>query len=256
MALIYCSECGKEISDKALYCISCGCPINLVNENITEAKCSYCGELNNTQAEYCRKCNIRLIPYKQNEDKKINEQEMQKCNISKQSAFATRDSKKDQRNFFMKHKILTVILALFVLGIIGNMRENKDDSTASKETESKKEATTTVSKTVEPVEEVTEITSNDLIKAYEDNEVKADKEYKDDEVLITGEIAEIGVSFGQTYILLSSDDDYEFIMLQCFFKKQEEIDKIAELSKGDIVSVQGLVAGKIIHISINDCVFK
>lgn len=27
MALIICSECGKEISDKANICIHCGCPI-------------------------------------------------------------------------------------------------------------------------------------------------------------------------------------------------------------------------------------
>ena len=28
MALIKCSECGKEISDKSKKCIHCGCPIN------------------------------------------------------------------------------------------------------------------------------------------------------------------------------------------------------------------------------------
>lgn len=27
MSLIICSECGKEISDKATVCIHCGCPI-------------------------------------------------------------------------------------------------------------------------------------------------------------------------------------------------------------------------------------
>ena len=28
MALIKCNECGKEISDKAINCIHCGCPMN------------------------------------------------------------------------------------------------------------------------------------------------------------------------------------------------------------------------------------
>lgn len=28
MALIKCSECGKEVSDKATSCPNCGCPIN------------------------------------------------------------------------------------------------------------------------------------------------------------------------------------------------------------------------------------
>lgn len=31
MAMINCSECGKEISDKAVACIHCGCPIDTVD---------------------------------------------------------------------------------------------------------------------------------------------------------------------------------------------------------------------------------
>ena len=39
MALIKCSECGKEISDKALSCINCGCPIeSMVNTSNIEPK--------------------------------------------------------------------------------------------------------------------------------------------------------------------------------------------------------------------------
>ena len=33
MALIKCSECGKEISDKAKECNSCGCPVNDTDNN-------------------------------------------------------------------------------------------------------------------------------------------------------------------------------------------------------------------------------
>jgi hypothetical protein len=35
MALIKCSECGKEISDKAVACPNCGCPVTPVSDNIT-----------------------------------------------------------------------------------------------------------------------------------------------------------------------------------------------------------------------------
>jgi len=31
MALIYCSECGLQVSDKAQACIHCGCPMNIAN---------------------------------------------------------------------------------------------------------------------------------------------------------------------------------------------------------------------------------
>lgn len=39
MSLIKCSECGKEISDKATTCIHCGCPVDFqknINTNIKE----------------------------------------------------------------------------------------------------------------------------------------------------------------------------------------------------------------------------
>lgn len=36
MALIICAECGKSISDKATYCIHCGCPINIENNCVID----------------------------------------------------------------------------------------------------------------------------------------------------------------------------------------------------------------------------
>lgn len=33
MALIKCPECGTEVSDRALQCIKCGCPLNNVLSN-------------------------------------------------------------------------------------------------------------------------------------------------------------------------------------------------------------------------------
>ena len=43
MALIKCSECGKEISDKATNCVHCGCPIPLspTNSNAVGEKLSH-----------------------------------------------------------------------------------------------------------------------------------------------------------------------------------------------------------------------
>lgn len=42
MALIYCRECGKEISDKAATCPGCGCPVTInVTEPVYETKHYY-----------------------------------------------------------------------------------------------------------------------------------------------------------------------------------------------------------------------
>lgn len=50
MALIKCSECGKEISDKAKQCIHCGCPIE--NELI----CVECGKKVTKDDDVCKNC--------------------------------------------------------------------------------------------------------------------------------------------------------------------------------------------------------
>lgn len=38
MALIKCVECGKEISDKAIACTNCGCPVSATIKNMNETK--------------------------------------------------------------------------------------------------------------------------------------------------------------------------------------------------------------------------
>lgn len=44
--------------------------------------------------------------------------------------------------------------------------------------------------------------------------------------------------------------------IQCFFDDQTEIDKIAELNKGDNVTVQGVINGKSIDVKVNKCILK
>lgn len=53
MALITCSECGKEVSDKATACPNCGAPLN----NSHEKKfCKHCGEEIDKDCVVCPKC--------------------------------------------------------------------------------------------------------------------------------------------------------------------------------------------------------
>lgn len=72
MAMMFCPECGKQISDRAEVCIHCGYPIekyfkenNLVRENEEKQTCPHCGSVNRIEEDYCENCGIRLTPYQQ-----------------------------------------------------------------------------------------------------------------------------------------------------------------------------------------------
>lgn len=54
MALIKCSECEKEISDKASVCPNCGCPIK------GKKTCKECGNTLNSGDKICSKCGCPL----------------------------------------------------------------------------------------------------------------------------------------------------------------------------------------------------
>ena len=54
MALITCQECGKEVSDKATSCPSCGAPIG--NTKANTKFCKHCGENIDKECIICPKC--------------------------------------------------------------------------------------------------------------------------------------------------------------------------------------------------------
>lgn len=166
---------------------------------------------------------------------------------------------KDQRNFFMKHKIISIIAIFIVLGVIGSVTGGKDDSAKTTSTTTSTESTASTKSTSEDVkkeEEAITVSAVDLGKAYNDNEVSADKQYKGKNAVISGTIKDIGVTMGQTYVVLSSGDDFALTDIQCFFKDQTEIDKVAGLSKGNSVTIKGKIDGKSMNVGVNDCTLQ
>ena len=177
---------------------------------------------------------------------------------------------KDQRNFFQKHKVLTVIAGLILISAISSaMGGNKDTATTTAPattdtvkaiTDKVKETTDTVKATTDtkPVEkkvEVLKVSTAVLAKAYEENEVKADKTYKDKMIETSGKISSIDVILGSTTLNLATGADFD-LGISCSFKEQTDIDKIAELKKGDTVTVQGNCDGKGFGVTIDDCILK
>jgi len=110
-----------------------------------------------------------------------------------------------------------------------------------------------------PVKEVMPevvVTAADLSAAFEANEVKANKDYKDKLAEITGTVDSVGEMLGQTFVVLSSGKDFSIVNVQCFFDDKAEIDKIAELNKGDTVTIMGNIDGMSMNVGVNGCILK
>ena len=56
MALIKCTECGAQISDRARKCPSCGCPIEEILKEPDKKICVECGNELEEGTEICPKC--------------------------------------------------------------------------------------------------------------------------------------------------------------------------------------------------------
>jgi len=53
---MYCRNCGKEVAEQALMCMTCGVP-----PKSGKRFCQNCGQETNPGAELCTKCGVRLV---------------------------------------------------------------------------------------------------------------------------------------------------------------------------------------------------
>lgn len=141
---------------------------------------------------------------------------------------------KDQRGFFGRHKILTGLLVIIIVVIIAIATSPGEDTTPEGE-----------------------ISASKLTLAYDRNEVKADKEYTDKYYEITGVVSDIDVTLGSPYVVLEGEnsDEVDWVEqsdVQCYFDEndEEQMDKLAELKKGDKITVIGKIDGKSLNVGV------
>lgn len=65
MALIKCTECGKEVSDKAPNCPNCGAPVT------PQKFCKFCGEQIDMDCVICPKCGKQVEEINNSYDKNV-----------------------------------------------------------------------------------------------------------------------------------------------------------------------------------------
>ncbi len=156
---------------------------------------------------------------------------------------------KEQRNFFQKHVILTIILVVIVLGIVfGGSGDKSTSNTVTTSTSTVQGEQQEEKKT----EELLEVDYKVLWQDYQDNAIGADAKYKDKMLKLTGEVEDINREIaGNPYVTFKVGTLQN---VRLTFKKSEE-EKISQLSKGQIITVKGKCSGLLITstVSLNDC---
>ena len=115
MSLIVCSECGKQVSDKADNCPNCGAPVTAKNQKF----CKHCGEKIDNECVVCPKCGKQVEEINKNEDKQIiiNNSNANSNSVSVSNTMATHNTRQ------LKNK--WIALALCFTGFAHKLYEGK-----------------------------------------------------------------------------------------------------------------------------------
>ena len=172
---------------------------------------------------------------------------------------------KDSRCFVSRHKVLTVIGGLVIIGALGsvtggnsnNKISDSKQTSVSVEDSNKQTSVSNENSNKKQMEPELSISATELINAYNENEVKADKMYKDKIVEVNGIVDAIDSGIDDKAIVrLSDGDEFSFDNVQCCIDDENQ-DKACELKKGENVKIIGRADGEIAGTPfIKDCKIK
>ena len=173
---------------------------------------------------------------------------------------------KDSRCFVSRHKVLTVIGGLVIIGALGSVTggnsnnkisDNKQTSVSVENSDSKQASVSNENSNKKQMEPELSISATELINAYKENEVKADKMYKGKIVEVNGIVD--GIDSGiddKAIVTLSDGDEFSIYTVSCYIDDENQ-DKACELNKGENVTIIGKADGEVIGLpSIKDCKIK
>ena len=173
---------------------------------------------------------------------------------------------KDSRCFVSRHKVLTVIGGLVIIGALGSITggnsnnkisDSKQTSVSVENSDSKQTSASNENSNKKQMEPELNISATELISAYKENEVKADKMYKGKIVEVSGIVDGIDSDMNdKAVVTLSDGDEFSIYTVSCYIDNDNQ-DKACELKKGENVTIIGKADGEVIgQPSIKDCKIK
>jgi hypothetical protein len=159
---------------------------------------------------------------------------------------------KDKLHFSLS-KTLKVVIVLILIAIAGSMSgSEKSDQNSINNNVTNNSNQNMVSE--QPVVAI-KVTAVKLSEDYKANEVSADAKYKGKFIEVTGIIDNIAKDIMDTPYVTLKTDTYSIISIQCMFDKNSE-SQLATLSKGQSITLQGEVSGKLMNVIVKGCVIK
>ena len=173
---------------------------------------------------------------------------------------------KDSRCFVSRHKVLTVICGLVIIGALGSITggnsnnkisDSKQTSVSIENSDSKQTSVSNENSNKKQMEPELNISATELINAYKENEVKADKMYKGKIVEVNGIVDGIDSDMDDKAVVrLSDGDEFSIYTVSCYIDDENQ-NKACELKKGENVTIIGKAYGEIIgQPIIKDCKIK
>lgn len=171
---------------------------------------------------------------------------------AKAQAAAAKAYSKAQRNWFARHKILTALGALIVVGIIATATGGGGSDTTNTANDTTAGTTGATGATNnEPQKPAIVTTSKAMIDLLEGNALKAKNTYEDKQVRVTGYVGNIDAS-GKYFSLLPSADAFIITGIQVQTGKEFK-NQVANFSKGQKITVSGKITnvGEILGYSLD-----
>lgn len=131
---------------------------------------------------------------------------------------------------------------LFAVLAVGSVPSSSEKSTSNNNTTSEEKKEVTYEK----------VTAKELIDTLQNNALKAKENYKDKYVEITGRLNVIDAN--GAYITVNPiGDDFVLTGIQAYVKNDEQKKVVAELSKGDKITVKGKIkdVGEVLGYSVD-----
>jgi hypothetical protein len=133
-------------------------------------------------------------------------------------------------------KVLKWVAIFFVGLIVLALIFGKDETTSSPEASQKATSEADTQTQVEATPPM-EVTSEEILKAYKTNEMAANKKFKNQKLLVTGEIDSIEADISDNAVItFKTADKYEFLNPRASLTK-EETDNATNLAKGQSIKL-------------------